>query len=48
MDSEFDKYTMDAIAQLSGFNNRATFNTAFKKNTGVSPSFFKKNNGIRK
>ncbi len=42
LDKEYDKYTIDAIANLSGFNNRATFNIAFKKNTGITPSFFKK------
>jgi len=42
LDSEYDKYTIDAIAKLSGFKNRTTFNAVFKKNTGVTPSFFKK------
>lgn len=41
-DEQFDKYTMDALAEMCGFNNRATFNSAFKKETGLSPSFFKK------
>ena len=42
LDTDYDKYTIEAIAELSGFNNRTTFNIAFKKNTGVTPSFFKK------
>ena len=46
LDNEYNKYTIDAIAKLSGFNNKATFNTAFKKNTGVTPSFFKKEQSL--
>ncbi|MCD4792682.1 MAG: AraC family transcriptional regulator [Bacteroidales bacterium] len=46
LDKEYNKYTIDAIANLSGFNNRATFNTAFKKITGISPSFFKKEQNL--
>ena len=42
LDKEYDKYTIDAIAKLSGFKTKATFNAAFKKITGVTPSFFKK------
>ena len=42
LDSEYDKYTIESIGEIAGFNNRATFNTAFKKITGVTPSFFKK------
>ena len=37
-----NKYTLEAIGEKSGFKNRASFNTAFKKFTGVTPSFFKK------
>jgi AraC-like DNA-binding protein len=33
-----------SIAFDVGFNNKATFNAAFKKITGVSPSIFRKNN----
>jgi len=43
IDSNFDNYSLEGIASLAGFNNRVTFNTAFKKFTGVTPSFFKKN-----
>ncbi len=42
LDNKYDKYTMEAIGKLSGFNNRVTFYAAFKKVTGVTPSFFKK------
>lgn len=33
-------HTVEALAQHSGFANRAVFNSAFKKQTGVTPSFF--------
>lgn len=35
--------TLEAIAGQVGFNNRTSFALAFKKYTGVSPSFFIKN-----
>ncbi len=40
---EYDNYSLSGIASLAGFNTRATFNAAFKKFTGVTPSFFKQN-----
>jgi AraC-like DNA-binding protein len=43
LDDNYNKYTIDAIGELCGFNNRATFNTAFKRSTGVTPAYFKKN-----
>ncbi len=36
-------YSIEGIAKKVGFNNRVTFNQAFHKYTGVSPSFFIKN-----
>jgi len=36
--------TLEAIAELSGFGTRATFISAFKKFTGVTPSYFLENN----
>ncbi len=33
-------HTVEALAQQSGFANRAVFNSAFKKQTGVTPGFF--------
>ncbi len=33
-------YTLLALAYESGFNSKATFNTVFKKNTGMTPSAF--------
>ena len=37
-------YTLLAIAFESGFNSKASFNRAFKKETGRSPSQFRKEN----
>jgi len=36
--------TLEGIADLSGFGTRATFISAFKKFTGVTPSYFLENN----
>lgn len=47
LSEDHDKYTIETIAQLSGFNNRVTFSNAFKKVTGVTPSFFKKERKIK-
>ncbi|MDZ7608951.1 MAG: helix-turn-helix domain-containing protein [Cyclobacteriaceae bacterium] len=35
-------YTLLALAHESGFNSKATFNSVFKKNTGLTPSAFYK------
>ncbi len=43
---DFDNYTIEGIAKSVGFHSKATFNTAFKKFTGVTPSFFKNNSKI--
>lgn len=42
MDSKYDLEKMSAIAYDSGFGNITSFNLAFKKETGVTPSIFKK------
>lgn len=39
-DRKFRKYTLDYIAGESGFSTRRAFNTAFLKQTGISPSYF--------
>lgn len=41
------KYTVDQIAAMSGFQNRMSFYRAFKEETGLSPSQWKRqqNNG---
>lgn len=44
LNPDFAKYTLISIGLESGFNSKTTFNTAFKKFTGVTPSQFKKEN----
>jgi len=41
LDPENNKYTIETIAQMSGFKNRSTFYSAFNKKTGMSPREFK-------
>jgi AraC-like DNA-binding protein len=40
--SDFSNYTLVAIGLEAGFNSKSTFNSAFKKIAGVTPSEFKK------
>ncbi|MCF6214529.1 MAG: helix-turn-helix domain-containing protein [Flavobacteriaceae bacterium] len=40
---EFKKITLEAISKEVGFNNKVSFNEAFKNYTGVLPSYFMKN-----
>lgn len=40
-DSKFEHYTISAIALESGFNSISSFNTAFKKHTGLTPLAFR-------
>ncbi len=41
--SVYDKYSIAGIAQLSGYKSKTTFNNSFKKITGLTPSFYRKN-----
>lgn len=40
--TDYDNYTIEALAEMSGFKSKSAFNTAFKKITGQTPSEFKK------
>lgn len=42
--SKYKSWSFLSISFESGFNSKATFNTFFKKYTGMTPSEFKKNN----
>jgi AraC-like DNA-binding protein len=44
---ENNHLTIEAIAHKVGFNSIPSFNIAFKKFTGVSPSFFKTSSQLR-
>lgn len=40
INKRFRKFTIDAIAEESGFKTRKSFSTAFYKKTGIRPSYF--------
>lgn len=40
-DSSAKNYTIEAIAQMCGYNNRQVFHSAFKKETGLTPTEFR-------
>ena len=42
MDAKFSHYTIMAVAYEAGFNAKSTFYSVFKKQTGMTPSQFKK------
>ena len=44
LNKEFEHYTVLAIGLESGFNSKTSFNTVFKKMTGVTPSEYRKQN----
>lgn len=41
-DEKKDHYSLLAIAEAVGFNSKSAFNVAFKKQTTVTPSDFRK------
>lgn len=44
---QFDHYTIEAIAEESGFSNKVSFYNAFKSHVGMSPSEFKKTKQVK-
>lgn len=46
-DSNDEKLTILEILYQVGFNSKSSFNTAFKKHTGITPTEFKKNTSLR-
>lgn len=43
LDDNYNKYSLEGIAQESGFRSKSTFNTTFKVITGITPSEYRKN-----
>ena len=43
---EENRYDMETIAEKVGYNNSASFRRAFKRAVGISPSVWKKENGM--
>ena len=39
--NEFDKYSIDGIAETCGFNSKSSFYRIFKNETGITPTQFK-------
>lgn len=46
LSDKYNQLNVLGIAYESGFNSKTTFNTTFKKHTGMSPTEFVKTNGI--
>jgi len=42
LEENMDNLTIESIAHSAGFNSKSAFNVAFKKITGVTPSFYMK------
>ena len=42
-EGKFNKFSIEGVAMASGFTNRSTFHRAFKKVTGVNPSYYIEN-----
>lgn len=40
---EFDHFSIEGIAISVGYRNLSSFNSTFKRETGITPSFFRKN-----
>lgn len=44
INKNFDHYSIEGIAQSVGYKSISTFNSTFKKETGITPSYFRKMN----
>lgn len=42
-DRNYDKYAISGIAEMVGFRSLSSFNTCFKKVTGLTPSYYRTN-----
>lgn len=42
IDTSYNHYTIDAIAEMVGFSNKVSFYKAFKRVTGTSPTDFRR------
>lgn len=43
-DPEYQKYSVEGVAHIVGFNTKSSFNAAFKKHSGQTPSEYRKEN----
>ncbi|MBO2524397.1 MAG: hypothetical protein CW341_01655 [Bacteroidetes bacterium] len=41
-DSQYFDYKIEVIGEMCGYNNRQVFHAAFKKETGITPTHFRK------
>ncbi len=46
INKNFDHYSIEGIAQSVGYKSISTFNSTFKKETGITPSYFRKMNQL--
>ena len=44
IDKNYQHYSIEGIAKTVGYRNISSFNSAFKKETGITPSYFRKSN----
>ena len=43
LSEEYDKYSIQGIAEIVGFKSVSAFNTSFKKSIGLAPSYYRRN-----